>query len=62
MDFKDVTRAVNDGTEIKGIWIGNDFVWPDPWTDLWDEGTTIIWENAWRDAWTPPELQTTPEG
>ena len=62
MDLRGVTRAVNDGTEIKGIWLGTTFVWPDPWTDLWDEGVAIYWEDVWRNAWTLPKLETTPEG
>ena len=62
MDLRNVTRVVNDGTEIKGVWFGTTFVWPDPWVDLWDEGTSIYWEDMWRNAWTPPQLETTPEG
>lgn len=62
MDLRNVTQVVNDGTPIKGIWHGTTFIWPDPWTDLWDEGATVYWEDRWRNAWTPPPLETTPEG
>lgn len=62
MDFVRVVRAVQDGTEIRGVWHGKVFVWPDPWTDLWDEGAFNYWEDMWRNAWTPPPLETTPEG
>lgn len=53
MDLKGVTRIVHNGTEIKGLWFGNSFVWPDSWTDLWDEGGRVYWENVWADRWTP---------
>lgn len=52
MDLTAVSAAVQDGTPILGMFHGNDFVWPDPWTDIWDEGTLILWENAWHDRWT----------
>lgn len=54
MDLIDVSRAVNDGTEIRGIWIGKTFVWPDPWEDTWREGVSVIWENVWRNQWSTP--------
>jgi hypothetical protein len=62
MDFDGVTRVVNDGTEIKGVWFGSQFVWPDPWTDIWDEGVNVIWDSVWRDAWSVDYSQVVPEG
>jgi hypothetical protein len=61
MDVRGVIRVVNDSTEIYGIWLGNTFVWPDPWTDIWDEGVVTVWENVWRNAWSLPEAAIAPE-
>lgn len=52
MDLRDVVKAVNAGTEIKGLFHGTTFVWPDPWTDIWDEGVSVFWDTAWHDAWS----------
>ncbi len=52
MDLIAVAAAVQGGTQILGMFHGKDFVWPDPWTDIWDEGTTVLWENVWHDRWT----------
>jgi hypothetical protein len=54
MDLLGVTRAVNDGVEIYGIWLGTTFVWPDPWRDTWEEGIPVYWENVWRNQWSLP--------
>jgi hypothetical protein len=53
LDFRGVTRVRNDNTEIYGIWLGRTFVWPDPWTDIWDEGGGRYWEDGWHDLWSP---------
>jgi hypothetical protein len=52
MDLRGVIKAMNDLVEIKGIWIGNKFVWPDPWTDIWTDESTQTWETQWHDAWS----------
>lgn len=52
MDLRGVIKAFNDGTEIKGIFLGEKFIWPDPWTDIWTDDSTRTWETAWRDAWS----------
>lgn len=53
MDLVGVVKVVQGGTEIAGLWFGTSFVWPDPWTDIWDEGTNVYWENVWTNAWSP---------
>lgn len=57
MDFSGVVRVVLAGQDIFGVWHGPHFIWPDPWTDFWDEGLTQGWANVWHDSWT-----ITPEG
>lgn len=52
MTLDDVIAIRYDGSDIHGLWIGETFVWPDPWIDVWDEGTSIVWDNVWHDAWT----------
>lgn len=52
MDLIDVVAAKYDGTDILGIFIGTTFVWPDPWMDTWDEGSSVQWEVSWRDMWS----------
>lgn len=56
-----VGTAVCDDTSVIGIYCGTIFVWPDPWTDLWDEGFPITWESRWRDQWSvdpaPPAVE-----
>jgi hypothetical protein len=47
-----VHRMVNGEDEIVAMYCGTDFIWPDPWTDIWDEGVPVIWENVWRDKWS----------
>lgn len=61
LTFNDVTRAINDHTEIYGIWFGTIFVWPDPWTDTWAEGTSVYWENLWRNMWSATSSSTATE-
>lgn len=54
-----VIRAVCDGAEIKGIWFGTSYIWPDPWTDIWEEGgAKPVWQNEWRNMWSEsyPEI------
>jgi hypothetical protein len=53
MDLTQVERVVCDGTEIAAIMLGTMCVWPDPWTDIWDEGNPLTWEDGWRDRWSP---------
>lgn len=60
MDFKDVIRVRNDNTEIYGVWLGETFVWPDPWRDIWEEGSNVYWENMWRNQWSIPSESLTP--
>lgn len=54
------------GEDIFGLWIGETFVWPDPWIDIWDEGTNVYWEDVWRNAWseqfTAPVTEGQPNG
>ena len=61
MDMVGVGKAVNDGEELIAIYCGKICVWPDPWTDLWDEGFPITWEKGWRDKWSadpaPPAVE-----
>ena len=54
MDFEGVTHVINDGVDIFGIFIGETFVWPDPWLDIWDEGSNVYWEDMWRNQWSVP--------
>jgi hypothetical protein len=60
MDLRDVGRAVCDDIEIQGIWFGATFVWPDPWTDIWDEMATVIWTGEWHDLWSRTSGQALP--
>jgi hypothetical protein len=51
--FKGVISAVCDSTPIVGIWFNDSFLWPDPWTDIWEEGGTApLWQNEWRNQWS----------
>lgn len=52
MDLTSVGRAVCGGVEIVAIYCGTVCVWPDPWTDIWDEGNPVYWEDVWRDKWS----------
>jgi hypothetical protein len=60
MDLRGVIKAMNDGTEIKGMFFGTTFLWPDPWSDIWDEGVAVIWENVWRNQWSVPYVESIP--
>lgn len=66
MDLVGVERAVEGGDELIAIYCGRVCVWPDPWTDLWDEGHSITWEAGWRDRWSatsaPPAVEETTDG
>ena len=61
MDLVRVVAAVCDGESLTAIYCGKICVWPDPWTDLWDEGYPLTWENGWRDLWSldsaPPAVE-----
>lgn len=52
MDLEGVTRVLYQGQDIFGLFHGEDFVWPDPWTDIWDEGSNVYWENVWHNQWS----------
>ena len=52
LSLQGVTRCFNDNVEIFGLWYGNVFVWPDPWTDIWDDGSYAHWTDAWHDLWS----------
>ena len=58
MTTDDVVEAFYDGVEIFGIFIGTNFIWPDPWVDVWDEGSAVIWEPGWRDMWSVTDSLT----
>ena len=62
MDLSGVTRVLYQGQDILGLFHGYTFVWPDPWTDIWDEGTNIYWDSLWHDLWSAAYLVVTPEG
>ena len=53
------SRNAVAGQPIVAVYCGDDFIWPDPWTDVWDEGTAVSWENVWRDKWS---VQPAPPG
>lgn len=52
MDLFGVAELIHDGQPVLGLFHGDDFVWPDPWTDIWMEDTLRIWDSGWHDAWT----------
>ena len=56
-----VGQAVCDDTPVVAIYVGRICVWPDPWTDLWDEGNPVTWESSWNDLWSedpaPPAVE-----
>lgn len=58
-DLRGATRCIYDGSEIIKIQFGESCIWPDPWIDLWDDGSVVYWENAWRDSWSVP-IPTSP--
>ena len=60
MDLRGVVKAYNDGVEIKGMFFGNTFVWPDPWTDTWDEGVAVYWDSVWRNMWSVAYVESIP--
>lgn len=49
------------GEQLTAIYCGTVCVWPDPWTNIWDEGFPVTWENGWRDLWSvdlaPPAVE-----
>ncbi len=61
MDMLGVGSVICDDTQIIGIWLGNIFIWPDPWTDIWDEGHAVSREDGWGDKWSvspaPPFIE-----
>lgn len=57
MDLVGTVEVKYQGQPIHGLFHGNDFLWPDPWTDIWDEGTAIVWEQRWHDRWTPASTE-----
>lgn len=61
MDLVGVGSAVCNSAEVAAIYCGTVCVWPDPWTDLWDEGFPLAWEIIWRDLWSvdpaPPAVE-----
>jgi hypothetical protein len=61
MDLVGVGTAVCGSAEVVAIYCGKVCVWPDPWTDLWDEGFPLAWEIIWRDLWSvdpaPPAVE-----
>jgi hypothetical protein len=58
MDLNGVVRILYQGQDILGLFHGKDFVWPDPWTDIWDEGTNVYFENVWHDLWSSAYVET----
>ncbi len=61
MDLVEVGTAVCGGEQLLTLYCGRICVWPDPWTNLWDEGYPLTWENGWRDLWSldsaPPAVE-----
>lgn len=61
MDLVGVGTTVCGGEQLLTLYCGRICVWPDPWTDLWDEGYPLTWENGWRDLWSldsaPPAVE-----
>jgi hypothetical protein len=61
MDLVGVGTAVCGGEQLLTLYCGRICVWPDPWTNLWDEGYPLTWENGWRDLWSldsaPPAVE-----
>lgn len=57
MDLIGVTAVQHQGTPILGMAHGKDFVWPDPWMDVWSDGpSNVVWENVWQDSWSAPDI------
>lgn len=52
MDFTNVVAVKQNTTPIVGVYHGNDFIWPDPWQDVWSEVSGQFWDSVWRDKWT----------
>ena len=61
MDLIEVEQAICGNTQLARIYVGQICVWPDPWTDRWDEGVPVFWERTWRDQWSvdpaPPAIE-----
>ena len=61
MDLIGVGNIVCDDTQVLVLMCGEICVWPDPWTDIWDEGFPVFWEPGWRDMWSvnpaPPAVE-----
>jgi hypothetical protein len=45
-----VTHVVFGGVNEDGVWLGNMFVWPDPWLDVWDD-YLLVEPDSWLDTW-----------
>jgi hypothetical protein len=60
MDLVGVVEVKYQGQPILGLFHGKTFVWPDPWTDIWDEGSAANWDGNWHDMWTPAYVPDTP--
>jgi hypothetical protein len=52
MDLVGVVEVQYQGQPILGLFFGEVFVWPDPWWDTWDEGTSVLWQNVWHNRWS----------
>ena len=61
MDMIGVGSVKCDNQPIVSVFCGSICVWPDPWTNIWDEGFPVTWENGWRDLWSldppPPTVE-----
>lgn len=47
-----LNRATIGTEEVVALYVGDEFVWPDPWDDLWNDGCPTLWANGWRDIWS----------
>lgn len=53
MDTRILTAAYVGAIQVKAIYNGDLFIWPDPWDDIWDEGGSRgTWtDTGWHDVW-----------
>lgn len=47
-----VGSIICGGDSLQTVFLGSICVWPDPWTDIWNEGNALTWTNVWRDKWS----------
>lgn len=53
LELGDVKKIFFQTFEIRQVWWGRGFIWPDPWDDIWWEllGPVQPWPDVWVDVW-----------